>query len=49
MQHFVDKQNAEHTDIVKEDGTTDKAIESTSAVALRFFNVYGPRQDPKNP
>ena len=49
MQHFVDKQNNEHTDIVKEDGTTDKAIESTSAVALRFFNVYGPRQDPKNP
>ena len=21
----------------------------SSAVALRFFNVYGPRQDPKNP
>lgn len=22
---------------------------TTSAIALRFFNVYGPRQDPKNP
>jgi len=35
---FVDKQNSENTGSPK-----------ASAVALRFFNVYGPRQDPKNP
>mmetsp|Transcript_4712 Transcript_4712/g.7585 ORF Transcript_4712/g.7585 Transcript_4712/m.7585 type:complete len:449 (-) Transcript_4712:265-1611(-) len=28
---------------------SDDAVSPTSAVALRFFNVYGPRQDPKNP
>ncbi|KAL7539748.1 hypothetical protein ACHAXR_009570 [Thalassiosira sp. AJA248-18] len=27
----------------------DEEVPPTSAVALRFFNVYGPRQDPKNP
>ena len=34
--------------------TTEAAAATTtttkvSAIALRFFNVYGPRQDPKNP
>ncbi|KAL9188174.1 hypothetical protein ACHAXT_006552 [Thalassiosira profunda] len=38
MKKFVDAQNDKH-----------RTIPRTSAVALRFFNVYGPRQDPKNP
>lgn len=38
MRNFVEMQN-----------NTDAAAPTTSAVALRFFNVYGPRQDPKNP
>jgi len=41
MQDFVTKQNNNDEDA--------QSKYSTSAVALRFFNVYGPRQDPKNP
>jgi len=40
MRDFVDAQNVE---------SAEKSSPSTSAAALRFFNVYGPRQDPKNP
>lgn len=29
--------------------STITTTSTTSATALRFFNVYGPRQDPKNP
>ncbi|KAL7555286.1 hypothetical protein ACHAWF_018942 [Thalassiosira exigua] len=38
MRKFLEKQRSDN------DGPAD-----TGAVALRFFNVYGPRQDPKNP
>eukprot|EP00569_Conticribra_weissflogii_P009313 CAMPEP_0171362504 /NCGR_PEP_ID=MMETSP0879-20121228/2685_1 /TAXON_ID=67004 /ORGANISM="Thalassiosira weissflogii, Strain CCMP1336" /LENGTH=570 /DNA_ID=CAMNT_0011869395 /DNA_START=365 /DNA_END=2077 /DNA_ORIENTATION=+ len=41
MRAFVEKQN-EHNDGLN-------ALPAASATALRFFNVYGPRQDPKNP
>ena len=41
MQDFVTKQNNNDEDT--------QTKHTTSAVALRFFNVYGPRQDPKNP
>jgi len=40
MRQFVGDQNED---------ASDNATSPTSAVALRFFNVYGPRQDPKNP
>ena len=36
-------------EFVKKHSSASSAIPPTSAVALRFFNVYGPRQDPKNP
>mmetsp|Transcript_36091 Transcript_36091/g.66149 ORF Transcript_36091/g.66149 Transcript_36091/m.66149 type:complete len:497 (+) Transcript_36091:188-1678(+) len=41
MRDFVAKQN--------NDLASSHSIPPTSAVALRFFNVFGPRQDPKNP
>ncbi len=41
MRAFVERQN-EHND-------GPDALPAASATALRFFNVYGPRQDPKNP
>lgn len=40
LNDFVTKQNDENDNILE--GFT------SSAVALRFFNVYGPRQDPKS-
>ncbi|KAL3803727.1 hypothetical protein HJC23_003781 [Cyclotella cryptica] len=43
MRGFVDSQNADNKQ--KDDGF----VPAASATALRFFNVYGPRQDPKNP
>ncbi|KAL7515803.1 hypothetical protein ACHAWX_000878 [Stephanocyclus meneghinianus] len=43
MRNFVDSQNADNK---KQD---DGFVPAASATALRFFNVYGPRQDPKNP
>eukprot|EP00956_Cyclotella_meneghiniana_P008976 scaffold12308_cov74-Cyclotella_meneghiniana.AAC.14 len=43
MRDFVDSQNVE----MKKN--SNEYIPPASATALRFFNVYGPRQDPKNP
>ena len=43
MRDFVGSQNDE----MKKNPS--KFIPPASATALRFFNVYGPRQDPKNP
>ena len=43
MRGFVDSQNADNK---KNDS---KLVPAADATALRFFNVYGPRQDPKNP
>lgn len=44
MHDFVDSQNADNGK-----KGNDEFIPAASATALRFFNVYGPRQDPKNP
>ena len=44
MREFVRGQNEAHR---RMEGS--EAVPPASAVALRFFNVYGPRQDPKNP
>lgn len=43
MQDFVSEQNKNRNVL------SARSMPPTSAVALRFFNVYGPRQDPKNP
>jgi len=43
MRDFVAMQNEENS------ASPNSSMPPTSAVALRFFNVYGPRQDPKNP
>jgi UDP-glucose 4-epimerase len=43
MREFVKKQNDHNHE------NAASSIPSASATALRFFNVYGPRQDPKNP
>ena len=43
MREFVESQNGDNERKDRE------FIPATSATALRFFNVYGPRQDPKNP
>lgn len=44
MHGFVDSQNGDN-----EKNKNDGFVPAASATALRFFNVYGPRQDPKNP
>ena len=43
MRDFVTRQNDHNTN------QSSKVVPTASATALRFFNVYGPRQDPKNP
>jgi UDP-glucose 4-epimerase len=45
MRDFVDGQN----DDGGGGGSGGAAAAAAGAVALRFFNVYGPRQDPRNP
>ena len=45
MNDFVTKQNDENDNILE--GFTSTRP-TASAIALRFFNVYGPRQDPKS-
>ncbi len=54
MRDFVTRQNEERVLRSSLSRTTttsslDAPQPAASAVALRFFNVYGPRQDPKNP
>ena len=59
MRDFVTRQNEERvglgSSLARTATTTSSSLDApqpqtaASAVALRFFNVYGPRQDPKNP
>jgi UDP-glucose 4-epimerase len=57
MRDFVTRQNEEKLWSLSTTSSSSSAAAprptttttTTSAVALRFFNVYGPRQDPKNP